>query len=159
MITYRWILLRMRNLSHKFCRENQNTHFVFNIFFFRKSYLLSDNVGKYCRAGYATDDNMAHARWILDNWGYRHTLRKCNTYWFFPATMVMHKRLDDTFYVHWLSFYLLISTTWCAKFYNNFISSLYMFRAQVLIVRRAKLYYTASGIIILKQVSGLKLLK
>ena len=29
----------------------------------------------------------------------------------------------------------------------------------VLIVRRSKLYYTASGIITLKQVSGLKLLK
>ena len=34
-----------------------------------------------------------------------------------------------------------------------------MFRAHVLIVRRPKLYYTASGIITLKQVSGLKLLK
>ena len=34
-----------------------------------------------------------------------------------------------------------------------------MFRAHVLIVRRSKLYYTASGIIKLKQVSGLKLLK
>jgi len=34
-----------------------------------------------------------------------------------------------------------------------------MFRAHVLIVRSAKLYYTASGIITLKQVSGLKLLK
>ena len=30
-----------------------------------------------------------------------------------------------------------------------------MFRAHVLIVRRAKLYYTVSGIITLKQVSGL----
>ena len=29
--------------------------------------------------------------------------------------------------------------TWCAKFYNKFISSLYMFRAHVLIVRRAKI--------------------
>ena len=44
-------------------------------------------------------------------------------------------------------------------FYNKFISSLYMFRAHVLIVRRAKLYYTVSGIITLKQVNGLKLLK
>ena len=32
-------------------------------------------------------------------------------------------------------------------FYNKFISCLYMFRAHVLIVRRSKLYYTASGII------------
>ena len=36
-----------------------------------------------------------------------------------------------------------------ALFYNKFISSLYMFRAHVLIVRRAKLYYTVSGIITL----------
>jgi len=45
------------------------------------------------------------------------------------------------------------------NFFNKFISSLYMFRALVLIVRRAKLYHTVSGIITLKQVSGLKLLK
>ena len=37
--------------------------------------------------------------------------------------------------------------TWCTKFYNKFISSLYMFREHVLIVRMAKLYYTVSGII------------
>jgi len=36
--------------------------------------------------------------------------------------------------------------------------SLYMFRAHVPIIRRSKLHYTASGIITLKQVSGLKLL-
>jgi len=33
------------------------------------------------------------------------------------------------------------------------------FEHNVLIVRRSKLYYTASGIIKLKQLSGLKLLK
>jgi len=32
-------------------------------------------------------------------------------------------------------------------FYNKFISCLYMFRAHVLIIRRSKLLYTASGII------------
>jgi len=32
-------------------------------------------------------------------------------------------------------------------FYSKFISCLYMFRAHVLIIRRSKLYYTASGII------------
>jgi len=41
----------------------------------------------------------------------------------------------------------------------SFISCLYMFRAHVLIIRRSKFYYTACGIITLKQVSGLKLLK
>jgi len=38
----------MRNVSDKSCRENQNTHFMFN-FFFRKSCSLCDNVEKYCR--------------------------------------------------------------------------------------------------------------
>jgi len=32
-------------------------------------------------------------------------------------------------------------------FHNKFISCLYMFRAHVLIIRRSKLHYTASGII------------
>jgi len=32
-------------------------------------------------------------------------------------------------------------------FYNKFISCLYMFRARLLIIRRLKLYYTASDII------------
>jgi hypothetical protein len=36
----------MRNVSDKSCRENQNTHFVFNNFFPRKSYRLWNNVEK-----------------------------------------------------------------------------------------------------------------
>jgi len=35
---------------------------------------------------------MAHAHCMLGNWGYKHTLI-CNTYCFFPATMVTRKRL------------------------------------------------------------------
>ena len=46
-------------------------------------------------------------------------------------------------------FIYLYQPTWCTKFYIKFISSLYMFRAHVLIVRKAKLYYTVSGIITL----------
>ena len=34
-------------------------------------------------------------------------------------------------------------------FYNKYIIFLYMFRAHVLIIRRSKFYYTASGIITL----------
>jgi len=33
MITSRSNLLRMRNVSDKSCRENQNTHFVFSNYF------------------------------------------------------------------------------------------------------------------------------
>jgi hypothetical protein len=43
---------------------------------------------KYCRAGQATDDKLAHAHCLLDTQGYKHTLRICNTYCFSTATMV-----------------------------------------------------------------------
>jgi hypothetical protein len=55
MILSRWILLIMRNISDKSCRENQNTHFMSNIFF-RTSCRLLDNVEIYGTAGQATDD-------------------------------------------------------------------------------------------------------
>jgi len=29
------VFLRMRNVSNKLCRENQNTHFMFNNFFLK----------------------------------------------------------------------------------------------------------------------------
>ena len=32
MTTARYIFLRMRNILDKSCRENQNTHFMFNTF-------------------------------------------------------------------------------------------------------------------------------
>jgi len=35
-ITRRSVRLRMRKISDELWRENQNTHFVFNDFFFRK---------------------------------------------------------------------------------------------------------------------------
>jgi hypothetical protein len=44
MITSRSVLFNMRYVSDKSYRENQNPHFVFNIFFFRKSCRLWDNV-------------------------------------------------------------------------------------------------------------------
>jgi len=75
------IILRIKNVSDKSCRENQNTHFH-SITFFRKSRRLWDNVEKYCRARPATNDNMANVHCMLGNQGYRHTLKICNTYSF-----------------------------------------------------------------------------
>jgi len=43
MITSRWILSRIRNVSDRCCRENPNTHFMFSNFFSRKSWRLWDN--------------------------------------------------------------------------------------------------------------------
>jgi len=56
----------MANVSDKISIESQNTHFMPNNFFFRKSCRLWDNVQKYCRAGQAADDNTAHAHCTLD---------------------------------------------------------------------------------------------
>ena len=66
VIISRSFLLRMTNVSYKRCRENQNTHFMFNnIFFFRKSCRLWDNVWKLWTAGQSTGDRMAHAHRML----------------------------------------------------------------------------------------------
>ena len=76
---YRWILLRMRNVSDKSWRGNHNTHFVFSNFFL-KSYRLWDNVEKYdSRTGHRRQYNTGHALCMLGNYGYKDTLRMCNT--------------------------------------------------------------------------------
>jgi len=62
-----WILRRMRNVSDKICREKTKHNFMFKNCF-RKSCRLWYNVGKYCTARQATDDNiiwrMRIACWI-----------------------------------------------------------------------------------------------
>jgi len=57
MIESRWVLVRMKNISDKICRENQNTYFIF-CKFSCKSCRLWDNVEKYCRYSQATDVNV-----------------------------------------------------------------------------------------------------
>jgi hypothetical protein len=47
--------------------EEIKTHNLCSVTFIRKSCSLSDNVEKYGTAGNATDDNMAHARFMMDN--------------------------------------------------------------------------------------------
>jgi len=51
-------------------------------------------VEKYCSAGQATDDSVANAHRKLGNYGYKHTLRICNTYRFYTAKMVARTRLN-----------------------------------------------------------------
>jgi hypothetical protein len=46
MIISHSILLRMRNVSHKSCRENQNTHFVFNRCFSKIVLFMMRSCGK-----------------------------------------------------------------------------------------------------------------
>ena len=47
--------------------EEIKTHILCSVTFFKKLCHLCDNVEKYCRAGQATDDNMAHVHCMLDN--------------------------------------------------------------------------------------------
>jgi len=63
------VILRMRNVSDKSCRENQNTNFVFSSIFPKISQFFLDNVETHSTAGQATDGNTEHADCVLDNQG------------------------------------------------------------------------------------------
>ena len=62
MVISGWILLRMRNVSDKSCREKQNTHFVFsNCFFFFENRAVYEIIWKkYCRDRRATVENTVY---------------------------------------------------------------------------------------------------
>jgi len=87
----RSVFFRMKNVSDKFV-EKLETHILCSIttffYFFRKSCRWQDNVEKYCGYQQVTDDNMAHARCMLDTKGYKYTYRLCNIHCFRTATMV-----------------------------------------------------------------------
>ena len=76
-------------------RKSNHTFYVQRIFS-RKSCLLRDNVGNFCTAIQVTDDNMAHALWMLNKQGCRHTLRISFTYRFSPVTVVAQTRINVT---------------------------------------------------------------
>jgi hypothetical protein len=58
------ILLRIRNVSDKSCRKNQNRYFMFNNSFPK---IVLFNVKKYGTARQATHDNKAQVHCMLDN--------------------------------------------------------------------------------------------
>ena len=91
------VLPRMKNVSDKSRRGNQNIRFMFSYLFFfllRKSFHLWDNVEKCWRAGQATEYNMAQEHCVLDTQGCKHTLRICSTYCSSTAAMVARTRLN-----------------------------------------------------------------
>jgi hypothetical protein len=81
MVTSRWILLRMRNIWDKYCRENQGTHLYSNSFF-PKTVSLMRKCGKvwYSETGHSRQYNMAHALCMLDDWRYKHTHTRTHTH-------------------------------------------------------------------------------
>jgi len=77
--------------------EKIKTHVLFSGTLFRKSCRLWDDVDKYCRAGLATNDSMAHAHCVLDRSGYV-VLRA------FPLQQRLHERASVLRYMYmaWL---------------------------------------------------------
>jgi len=68
MITSRLILLTMRNVSGKNCRENQNTHFMFNNFFSQiKAIMRCFGKIRNSQTGRRSQCNTAHALCVLHN--------------------------------------------------------------------------------------------
>ena len=64
------ILLRMRNVSHKSCRENQYMPCMFNnFFFFSENRALCKLMWKNFRARQTTDDNTVNVYYMLDTYG------------------------------------------------------------------------------------------
>jgi len=61
IIVYLWIFLRMKNISDKYCRKNQNTHFMFRTLF-PENPVVFENVENYSRPRQATDGNKVRHR-------------------------------------------------------------------------------------------------
>jgi len=103
LIISRSVLLRIRNVSDKSCRGNQNTHLIFSNFFSIVCRFW-DNVEIYCSAGQATYDNMVMriACWRTKaththTHTHTHTLRIYNSYCFSTTTVVSSTLRSVTF--------------------------------------------------------------
>jgi hypothetical protein len=100
LIIFQSFLLGIGNISDRSCRGNKKCILCSITLFFRKLCRLCDNVEKYCRAGQATRDNMAHAHCVPDAWMYKHTLRMCYTYCFYTVTIVARARQNVKHYTY-----------------------------------------------------------
>jgi hypothetical protein len=85
--------------------EKIKTHILYSITFFLENRAVYEICGKklYSQTDHRWKYKTAQAHCKPDNYGYRHTLRICNTYCFSTATMVTRTGLNVTLYVHCLS--------------------------------------------------------
>jgi len=81
-ITFRQILLTMKTFSDTSCRENQSKHFA-HINFISENHVIYEI--------------------MLDNKGYKHTIRICITFCISTTTVVTRALVNVTLYVHYLS--------------------------------------------------------
>jgi hypothetical protein len=136
MTISRSVLLRMRKVVDKSCRENKNTHFMFSNVF-RKSCRLWDNVEEYGGASGATNDvtiwRIPVASWISKATythahkhahAPRHTHESAHAHKYVISSLLLYHYNDDsqmrlsvTLYVHCLSCVLYVGwQTWrCAQ--------------------------------------------
>jgi hypothetical protein len=125
------ILLRMRNVSDKSCRENRNTYLT--LLFFWKSRCLWDKCGEvwYSQTCHKWKYNSEQKRKNLHAWQLRQdTLIIFNTSCTSTATVVTWMCLNVTFYIYCLSCYIiytpcyissdknLIENAWVKKGWN-----------------------------------------
>jgi hypothetical protein len=107
MTNSHWIILPMRNISEKYCRENQNNHFMLNKF---HNYT---NPRKSCPYEIMCENKEQPDRphVTIQYWTCAfqtvyiriHTLRMCNTYCFSTANFIKRTRLSITLFVYCLS--------------------------------------------------------
>ena len=94
-------LLKLKKFQTS-CRENRNTHFIFNDFFENRAFyeiILKNSVDP----GRTQMTIWRMSITCLIPKAKQHTLRICNTYYFSTANMVTRTRLNVTLYVHCLS--------------------------------------------------------
>jgi len=108
MIISRSFILRMITVSDKSCRENQDTHFCSVPCLENRSVydIMWKNIVEMGRP-----QMMVHAH-FMRTFGYKYTLRICNTYYFFTAKLVERERVNVTLYVHCLSCLSFKSLVW-----------------------------------------------
>jgi len=75
LIIFRFILLRMRNVSETIVNKIE-IRILRSVTLFRKSCRLLSKEENYSTAGQTTDDKMEYGHFTLLNWGYKNTLNE-----------------------------------------------------------------------------------
>jgi hypothetical protein len=89
------ILLRMKKVSHKICRENQNTYFMFYIFFFFENRTVHEKMSKSMDEPERSQTTIwrrvpcKHTPARARAHTHTHTQNICNTYFCFKTIMVL----------------------------------------------------------------------
>jgi len=117
MAMSRSMLLKIRNMSDKIWRENQNTHFVFINFyfaFFPENHIFYEIIWRNEMGSDTTHVRIWSVRiaWWVPK-ATKHTLRICNTYSFSTTIIFKKTHLNITLYLHCTSRYS--SETWCTN--------------------------------------------